>query len=86
MHANKNSKRKNQKGHITLWTGLPPLLEWVFSLAPWLLLYLTGLNWGRLEILEKTQARQTDRKLGSGVLYARLETHNFLLLFSILIL
>jgi hypothetical protein len=57
----------------------PPRPCWseVFlSLAPWLLLDLTGLNWGRVEILEKTQDRQTNRKLETGVLYARLEMHN----------
>jgi hypothetical protein len=43
-----------------LFLALPPLLERTFSLAPWLLLDLTGLNWGRLEILEKTQDRQTE--------------------------
>jgi hypothetical protein len=37
---------------------LPPLLERAFSLTPWLLLNLPGLNWGQLEILEKTQDRQ----------------------------
>jgi hypothetical protein len=39
-----------------------PLRCWgeVFSLVPWLLLDLTGLNWGILEILEKIQDRQTE--------------------------
>jgi hypothetical protein len=35
-----------------LFLTLPPLLERGF-LSPWLLLDLTGLNWGQLEILEK---------------------------------
>jgi hypothetical protein len=43
-----------------LFLALLPLLERAFSLAPWLLLDLTGLNWGQLEILEKTQDRQTE--------------------------
>jgi hypothetical protein len=36
-----------------LFLELPPLLEQGFSLAPWLLLDLTGLSWRWLEILEK---------------------------------
>jgi hypothetical protein len=39
-----------------------PFWSKVFLLTPWLLLDLTGLNWGQLEILEKTQNRQTDRQ------------------------
>jgi hypothetical protein len=61
-----------------LFLVLPPLLERAFSLAPWILLDLTGLNWRRLEILEKIQDRQTDRqtKLGSGVSGTLLEMPN----------
>jgi hypothetical protein len=71
-----------------LFLALPPLLEQVFSLGPWLLLNLTGFNWSRLEILEKVQDRQTDRKKIGVRHVVRLagDAQPSLLLFSILIL
>jgi hypothetical protein len=56
-----------------LFLELLPLLERGFLSCS---LVITGLNWGQLEILEKTQDRKTDRNLGSGALYTWLETHN----------
>jgi hypothetical protein len=42
----------------------PSFVSESFFSHSWLLLNLTGLNWGQLEISEKTQDRQTDRKWG----------------------
>jgi hypothetical protein len=45
-------------------------------LIPLLLLNLTGANWVAMGDAEKTQDRQTDRKLGPGVLGTWVEMHN----------
>jgi hypothetical protein len=50
-------------------------------LAPLLLLNLTGANWAATGDARRTQDRQTDRKLGPGVLGARVEMHSSLMAF-----
>jgi hypothetical protein len=52
-----------------------PCWSEVFSLAPWLLLDLTGLNWGQMEIYRRYRVDR-QRNLGLDVLYTQLEMHN----------
>jgi hypothetical protein len=76
-----NTKTTDINGH---WRGCCfllslPCLSKVFSLAPWLLLDLTGLNWRQLEILEKMQDRQTESEVRYVVCLAGDTQHSFLL-------
>jgi hypothetical protein len=60
------------------------ILQQAFSLAPLLLLNLTGINWAAMG--EKTQDRQTGKNLGPNVLGPRVEMHNLHCFFSLLFL
>jgi hypothetical protein len=62
---------------------LTPLWEWASSHS-WLLLNLNRANWVVIGDAEKTQDRQTDRKLGPDLLGTQVEMHNAQYFFSLM--
>jgi hypothetical protein len=48
------------------------------------LLNLAGANWAVTGDAERTKDKEKDRKLGTGVLGAQVETHNHHFIFSLL--